>query len=128
MERVGEAEPVGGDHVVGPGAELRRGSCRTQVAVGAIPGVHAVLATEIADRLDALFARTTQGERRGVAEATTELADVAPPAVHEPTVATRRPTATDVLLQQDHVEVRLALLQVICAPHPGVSASEDDDV
>src|SRR3954453_2840843 len=105
-----QAQPVGGDELVGPLADLRGAGRGVQVAVGPEPRVDALLVAERADLGDALLARAAPAQRRFFAEAFGQPRELSQERVHKPAVATARSTAADVLLEQDHIDTGIEFL------------------
>src|SRR5438093_9853300 len=100
-----------------PRAFLERVGRNRNLAAGGEPGVDVVPLTEPADLGHAPRCGEAELEGVAVAEPPGQLADRAPVPVHEPAVATARPPAADVLLQQDDVDVRLAVRHEVRRPH-----------
>src|SRR5439155_3151739 len=90
--------------------------------------VDAVRRTKPPRRGHARGDREAQLEGVAVAEPPGQLADRTPVPGHEPAVATARPPAADVLLQQDDFDARIALLQEVGRPHAAVAAAQDHDI
>src|SRR5438093_4490945 len=111
-----------------PRAFLERVGRNRQLPAEGEPGVDVVPLAEPADLGHAPGSREAELEGVAVAEPPGHVADRAPVPVHEPAVATARPPAADVLLQQDDVDARIALLQEVGRPHAGVAAAQDHDV
>src|SRR5581483_9878279 len=127
-ELVLDAEPAKLRHGRSPPLLLRRGGGHLQLAGGREPRVDPVTLAERADGLDAATGGEAELHRVGVAEPPCHLADPAPPTVHEPAVSPARPPAAHVLLEQDHVDPGVALLQEVGAPHARVPAAQDHHV
>src|SRR4029079_11763262 len=115
-------------HVVGPVPDLDLGAGGAEVPVRTEPGIEFLLLAEPPDPGHALLTRAAERERLRAPESSAQLAERAPPAVDESAVAPARAAATDVLLEEDDVQVRRRLLQEPRRPHPGVAATQDHDV
>src|SRR5207247_5588130 len=107
---------------------LERVGRNGQLAAEGEPGVDVVPLTEPADLGHAPGGREAELEGVAVAEPPGQLADRTPVPGHEPAVATARPPAADVLLQQYDVDARIALLQEVGRPHAAVAAAQDHDI
>src|SRR5204863_1288580 len=104
------------------------GAGDAEVASAPVPDVDVVLLRPGRDLVDALDrgAADLQGLRLAVHLA--QQVELLPEPIEEPAVAPARASAADVLLEEDDVDRRVALLQEVGAPHAGVAASDDDDV
>ena len=128
LEIAADAEPVRGDHQVGPRADLRLARGDPQGSVRMEPGVDPARLAEGPDRGHALVADPADAERHLVAVRLREVRQVLPEAADEPAVASAGPAAADVLLEDHDVGARIELLQVEGRPQAGVAAAEDHDV
>jgi len=122
------AEPSSRLGVVPPHAVLGRRRRDAEIPGSRVPGVHAVGFAPRADVADRPVRRTADRQRRVLPMELYERRQLVPQTVHEPAVATARAAAADVLLQQDDVDARIAVLQEVGRPHAGVAAAEDHDV
>src|SRR6185312_13144368 len=93
-----------------------------------VVGVDPVRLAERADLLHGLVARPGEPDALLLAEHLDQRLELRPPREHEPAVAAAGAAAADVRLDDDDVEVGLALLQVEGRPQAGVAAADDDDV
>ena len=80
----------------------------------------------VRDGVDGVGRRPGDAQRGGRAEELRHLGEPAPKSLKEPSVASARPVATSVRLENDYV--RTGLGQMPGRPHAQVAAADDDDV
>jgi hypothetical protein len=94
---------------------LWRGGC-VQVTGVLVPRVDPVGLAEIAYGVNALGDRAAGADCRFTPVQRDEAVELIPPPAREAAVATAWPTAADVLLQQDHLQVGFGLHEVVRGP------------
>ena len=110
------------------GADLRRRGGGVERAVAPELGVYAVLAHEVADGIDGGLAGAHQAKRLGLAEQAPEREELGRPGEQAAAVAPAGARAAQVALQDDDVELRVALLGLYRRPQAGEAAADDADV
>ncbi len=127
-ELLGHAQPLRHRHGAERPVVVRGGGGDDQHAGLAVSGVDAVLLAPRPDRSHRLRHGARRGQRRLGAVQLFQRVELIPPGIHEAAVAPGRAAAADVLLEQDDLPLRRALLQVERCPQPRVAAAHDGDI
>ena len=106
----------------------RREGVHPQVSVRRVPGVDAVIPAPGADALDHLVGRLRELQAGLWPETFHKIRQLLPPAVQEAAVATARPAAADIGLQDGDLHAGSHLGQEPGSPHSRVAAADDRHV
>ena len=111
-----------------PVGRLVRERVHAQVAGLDEVRVDPVLRAPLTDAVDDFIGLARDLERGVCVEALGQVGEALPPAVDEAAVASGRPAAADVLLDEHDPRVGAAFADEVGGPHAGVAAADDRDV
>ena len=115
-------------HDLFPVAELSLARRHLQRARGPVPGVHAVLAAELADTPHGTLGGAADLDRPCIPEAVSQYREVVPQRRDEASVPPARSVTREPRLEHDDVDGRLERLELPGRPETEIASAHDDDV